>query len=346
MHANIGKVVAVFLLSVSWQCAQAQAQEQEDYLHASDRIQWEAAGLYDGRFRDGTPFQMELAYPPPESVPDRARNGFIQTVWYPRDYAGTPTTLRADTAAGAQMRLVAADEQGVASGAVYSVTLSPDHLSGHGVLSAPGSAGPREFTLRRSLPYVGIVVTRPAPAGLAAYSSYYREKGFVFSAVFPILDDPEADGWIRQQAGICRDLGECANSVRVLWRSPSLVSLKALAWGDSGGAHGVGHSDTRQYGIQSGTMQPLELDAFIDMAPACRQQVSAAIVDRLRARHMSWADRSGLDARRAVRFTPTPAGIAFHYDSYEAGPYAEGAPTVFVAREALGNCVKSLPAEY
>ena len=41
----------------------------------------------------------------------------------------------------------------------------------------------------------------------------------------------------------------------------------------------------------------------------------------------------------------TAGGIAFHYDSYEAGPYAEGAPTVFVPREAMAACVRYLPDE-
>jgi hypothetical protein len=42
--------------------------------------------------------------------------------------------------------------------------------------------------------------------------------------------------------------------------------------------------------------------------------------------------------------TATPAGIAFSFDPYQVGPYAEGAPTVFLPRAELGGCVKSLPA--
>ena len=52
-----------------------------------------------------------------------------------------------------------------------------------------------------------------------------------------------------------------------------------------------------------------------------------------------------VDARRPGKFTPTPDGIAFHFDSYEAGSYAQGAPTVFVPRAQMVGCVRYLPEE-
>jgi Protein of unknown function (DUF3298) len=340
---NSRKWIAGFLLSVCWQWGQAQVRDREDYLNAPDRVQWDAGGLYDGRFEDGTPFQIELAYPRPASVPARAVQAFVPVVWLPRDYDGTPSALLKDGDGGMPMRLAVAREPGVPGDEIYTVTLAPDRMTGQGVRSGPGEAGQRRFTLRRRLPYVGVVVTRPAPPELAAYSTYYREKGSVFSAFFPVLGDPVADAWVRQQAGSCHDTGECANTVRVVWDSASLLSLKALTWGDSGGAHGIGHSETRQYRIQAGAMTPIGLDAFIDLGPGCQEKLAAAIVGGLRAKNMSWPEKAGPVAQRADRFTPTPDGIAFHYDSYEVGPYAEGAPTVFVPREKMAGCVRYLP---
>jgi hypothetical protein len=342
MQANVKKCVAGLLLLIGGQCARGE--DREDFLDAPDRVQWEAGGLYDGRFDDGTPFQIELAYPLPEGLPARLRQRFAQAVWYPRDYTGTPSRLLPAGGAGMAMRLAVANADGVAGDETYTVTLSPDRASGRGVLTRPGAAGQRGFTLQRSVPYAGIAVARPASAELASFSTYYRERGFAFSAFFPLLGDAEADGWIRQQAGYCRDEGECANTVRVSWRSPSLVSLTATAWGDSGGAHGDGYSTTRQYRIQDGAMTPLGLDAFLDLGASCRALVSAATLAGLRAQGMSWPEKAGLDARGAAKFTPTPDGIAFHYDAYEAGSYAQGAPTVFVPRAAMAGCVKYLPA--
>jgi hypothetical protein len=341
MQANLKQCVAGLLLLIGAQCTQAR--DGEDFLDAPDRVQWEAGGLYDGRFEDGTPFRIELAYPLPQGVPARLQQRFVQAVWYPRDYLGVPSTLLAAGGAGMPMRLAVANAEGVAGDEIYTVTLSPDRASGRGVLTGPGVAGQRGFTLRRSAPYVGVVVARPASAALASFSAYYRERGFVYSAFFPLLGDAGADSWIREQAGECRDEGECANTVRVVWRSPALVSLRATAWGDSGGAHGDGHSTTRQYQVQDGAMTPLGLDAFIDLGTSCRELVSAATLAGLRAQGMSWPEKTGLDARGAVKFTPAPGGIAFHYDAYEAGSYAQGAPTVFVPRAAMGACVKYLP---
>jgi hypothetical protein len=323
--------------------ARAQAPlQQEDFLTARERIEWEAGGLYEGRFDDGAVFQIELAYPRPAGVSQRDGE-FFQSVWNPRHYDGQPTRLSMDEAAraGAPMRLKVLDEQDAARGAVYTVTLAADRASGRGVSSAPDGSQ-RAFTLRRNLSYTGIVVKRPAPPELADHGDY-REHGFVFSTFFPVLGDPDADAWIRERAGICRDIGECQDQVHVRWRSPSLVSLDALAWGDSGGAHGLGRSVTRQYRIEGGRMTALGLDDFVDPGPACRAALSAAIVGKLKAKGMSAADQ--VDARNPGKFTPTPEGIAFHFDSYEAGSYAQGAPTVFVPRAQMGGCVKYLPAE-
>jgi len=325
--------------------ARAQAPvPQEDFLAARDRIEWQAGALYDGRFEDGAAFQIELAYPLPAGVTQRDAD-FFQSVWDPHHYEGQPSSLSAgkDTEAGAPLRLKVLGERDPAQGAVYAVTLAADRASGRGTLTAP-SGRQRAFTLRRSVAYDGIVVKRAAPPDLAD-NDFYREHGFVFAALFPVLGEAQADAWIRERAGKCRDIGECANQVHIRWRSPALVSLQATDWGNSGGAHGEQYSETRQYRIQGATMTPLGLDAFVDMRTACRTALSDAIVAALKAKGMSGADEAGLDARRAVKFTPTPNGIAFHYDPYEAGPYAQGEPTVFVTRAQMSGCVRYLPVD-
>ncbi|MDQ2822367.1 MAG: RsiV family protein [Pseudomonadota bacterium] len=332
----------------------ALAYNGEDFLQAPDRSEWEAGGLYEGRFDDGTTFQIALAYPEPRTIPPTAAHLFSQAVWTPRHYAGTPSTLLAVSAsASAEVseitRLAVATAKGIASDETCAVTLSPDRTSGHGIWSGPGTAAPRSFTLRRSVRYVGIVVTRPASADLAAFSDYYREHGFTFSSVFPVLGDHDADAWIRDKAGECRDTGDCANAVRIVWRSSSLVSLDAMVWGSSGGAHGVGYTETRQYGIRDGVMTPRELADFIDPGADCRHQVAAAIDARLEQRGMHLYLPGDGDAAadvnllRGRKFTPTPDGIAFHFDSYEAGSYAQGAPNVFVPRGEMTACVQHLP---
>lgn len=341
MHTGIRKWIALFWLTACWYPALAQT--REDFLLAPDRIEWEAGGMYEGRFDDGTTFRIALAYSEPEAVPKSAAHAFAQAVWTPRHYTGTPSTLLAAGSANGQTRLVVANAKGVASEETYAVTLTPDRASGCGVWSGPRIGEQRNFTLRRSVPFVGVVVTRPASADLAAFSDYYREHGFTFSSVFPVLANHDADEWISDQAGRCENTGDCANAVRIAWQSPSLLSLHALIWGNSGGAHGNGYSVTRQYGIRDGAMTPLGLDDFIDAGAACRAQVKESIDASLHKLDMRLPDPRGGDPWRGAKFTPTPDGIAFHYNSYEAGSYAQGAPTVFVPRAEMGACIQHLP---
>jgi hypothetical protein len=333
------------LLSVAAHAAHAYADApwNEDFMAARDRIEWNAGALYDGRFEDGVAFEFELAYPAPAGVSKSDADGFVQMVWEPRHYQGEPSRLFADNVGDAAMRLKVLDEHSAENGGIYTITLAPDRASGRGTVTVPGGK-PRSFTLRRSLPYTGILVMRPAPPDLAD-NSYYKQKGFVFSTFFPTLGDPDADAWIRRRASICRDEGECRNDVRIRWRSPSLVSLKSMVWGDSGGAHGDGYFETRQYRLDGRIMTPLGLDAFIDLSDACRAAISTYVVAELRAKAMPKADRGGLDERDAAAFTPTSNGIAFHFNLYEVGGYAHGTPTVFVPRAQIGACVKYLPAD-
>jgi hypothetical protein len=331
------------LLSGAAHGAYADVPWQEDFMSARDRVEWNAGALYDGRFADGAAFEIELAYPAPAGVSKRDADSFIQVVWEPRHYEGEPSGLFAVDAGGAAMRLKVLDERSADNGSIYTITLAPDRASGRGTVTTPGGEQ-RSFTLRRSVPYTGIVVTRPAPPDLAD-NSYYKQNGFVFSTFFPTLGDPDADAWIRRRAGICRDEGECRNDVRIQWRSRSLVSLKAMVWGDSGGAHGDGQFETRQYRFDGRTMTQLGLGAFIDLGDECRTTISAYVIAKLRAKAMPQADRGALDGRDAAPFTPTSDGIAFHFNLYELGGYAYGTPTVFVPRAQMGTCVKYLPAD-
>jgi hypothetical protein len=331
------------LLFVKAHAAYADVPLAEDFMAAPDRIEWNAGALYDGRFEDGAALEIEVAYPAPAGVSKRDADNFVQTVWEPRHYQGVPSNLFAVDTAGSNMRLKVLDERSAENGSIYTITLAPDRASGRGTVTAPGGK-PRSFTLRRSVPYTGVVVTRPAPPDLAD-NPYYKQNGFVFSAFFPTLGDPDADAWIRQRAGICRDEGDCTNNVRIRWHSRSLVSLMATVWGDSGGAHGDGQFETRQYRVDGRTMTPLGLDAFIDLGDTCRAKISAYLVAGLRAKAMPKAERGGLDGRGTVPFTPTSGGVAFHFNLYEVGGYADGTPTVFVPRAQMGTCVKYLPAD-
>ena len=71
------------------------AEEVVDFLTHKDRLEWVAGGFYEGRFADGTPFQMNLAYPTPKKINRKTgeRYALDTSYWYPRRFAGETLNL-------------------------------------------------------------------------------------------------------------------------------------------------------------------------------------------------------------------------------------------------------------
>ena len=337
---------ALFLcLAFGGACAEVVA-PSEDFLKASDRIEWHAGGLYDGRFEDGTRFQIQLAYPRPASVP-KAALPFAEVYWYPKRFTGQVLVLNRIEASGKPVQLVVQPDSRIPASERFTIALAPDMLSGSGTWSAPKLKKQMAFTLQRAVVYDYVVVKRPAPAD-ARDRRVDPELSFVFASWFPVLGDAHADAWVHERAGICTGDLECINQIKVRWKSPSLLSLDASTWEyNDGTAHGNGGSMTRQYGVDKERLTPLGLDAFADTGAACVSKITSAIVAQLQARKLPWAEEWAKHAplqNKWLKFMPTPGGIAFSFDPYEVGPYSEGSPSVFLTRAQLGSCLRSLPA--
>jgi hypothetical protein len=316
----------------------------EDFLKASDRIEWHAGALYDGRFEDGTRFQIQLAYPRPGTVP-KSVLPFAEYYWYPKRFTGQVLVLNRIEGSGTSVHLAVQPDSRLPADESFTITLAPDMLSGSGTWTAPKLKKQMAFSLQRAVAYDYVVVQRPAPPEARASEPELR---FTFAAWFPVLGDPDADAWVREQAGRCSGDLECMNQIEVRWKSRSLLSLNASIWEyEYMAAHGNGGSTTRQYGVEKGRLVPLGLDAFVDTGAACASKVTTTIVAQLRAQQLPWADEWAKHAplqNKWVKFIPTASGIAFNFDPYEVGPYAQGAPSVFLTRVKLGSCLRSLPA--
>jgi hypothetical protein len=316
----------------------------EDFLKAPDRIQWHAGGLYDGRFDDGTRFQIQLAYPRPASLPGSVQP-FAESYWYPKHYTGEAFRLNSIAGAGTELRLVLQPDLNAPVEESFSIALAPDALAGQGSWTSAKLHKQMNFTLQRAVVYDYVVVQRPAPPEAVKDEP---ERRLTFAASFPVLGDPEADAWVREQAGKCSGDLECSNRVQVRWKSGSLLSLDASVWEyNYMTPHGNSGSTTRQYSVDRGRLTPRELDTFVDLGPPCVSKVTAAIVAQLHVQKLSWADKWAEYAplkSKWMKFTPTASGIAFHFDPYEVGSYAEGAPSVFLTRAQIGSCLRSLPA--
>jgi hypothetical protein len=316
----------------------------EDYLKAPDRIEWHAGGLYDGRFEDGTRFQIHLAYPRPASVSKEVLP-FAESYWYPKHYTGAAMPLRDIGRTADTLRLAVQPDWNAPAEENFTISLAPDMLSGRGSWTSSKLKKQMAFSLRRAVVYDYVVVKRPAPPEARSGDP---ERSFVFAASFPVLGDLDADAWIREQAGKCGGDLECMNAVQVRWKSQSLLSLDASVWEYNDMApHGNVTSTTRQYGLDKGRLAPLGLDAFVDLNQACVSRVTAAIVSQLHVQQLGWPDKWAAHApvtNKWLKFTPTASGIAFHFDPYEVGPYSEGSPSAFLTRAQLGQCLRNLPA--
>lgn len=316
----------------------------EDFLKAPDRIEWHAGGLYNGRFEDGTRFQIQLAYPRPASVPKDALP-FAEYYWYPKRFTGRVLVLNRIAGGGKPVQLVVQPDSRVPADESFTITLAPDMLSGSGTWTAAKLKKQMAFSLQRAIAYDYVVVQRPAPPEAREGDP---DRRFTFAAWFPVLGNPGADAWVREQAGKCSGDLECMNQIEVRWKSQSLLSLDATVWEyNYMTPHGNGGATTRQYSVDKGRWTPAGLDAFVDTGPACVSKVTAAIVAQLHAQQLPWADEWAKHApltQAWLKFMPSASGIAFSFDPYEVGAYAQGSPSVFLTRAQLGSCLRSLPA--
>jgi hypothetical protein len=339
------KTITSLLLCLAFGGASADVvAPSEDFLKAPDRIQWQAGALYDGRFEDGTRFQIQLAYPQPASLPKEAPP-FAASYWYPKHFTGTVLALRDTGHTPGTLRLSVQPDAGKAATEDFTIVLSPDRQSGRGTWTSSALHKQMAFSLQRSVVYDYVVVKRPAPVEARSGDP---ERSFVFAAWFPVLGDADADAWVREQAGKCSGDLECMNGVQVRWKSRSLLSLDASVWEyNYMTPHGNGGSTTRQYSLDQGRLRPVGLDAFVDTGSSCVSRVTAGIVAQLRAQQLPWAEEWAKQApltKAWLKFMPTASGIVFSFDPYEVGPYSEGAPSVFLTRTQLGSCLRSLPA--
>jgi hypothetical protein len=326
----------LFALAACW----AAAAQSENLLEARDRIEWDAGGLYEGRFPDGTPFQIELAYPAPGGLDERAKDVMQSAYWYPRHFTGPVLGLSARRDAGGAIHLAPSLDGGPQAQERFTINLGANRLRGTGTWTSGRPGKPLAFSLKRLVLYRAIAVTRPSPAARAEGS----DQLFSFTALFPVLHDSAVNAWARGLLADCRADLQCANKVVVRWHSPALMSLQASTWTYSqGAAHGQYRSVMRHYALGDGAPVHTRFTGFVAASTACRDKVSTALVAKLRAQGLSWPEQGVLDDMQDPRFTPTPTGIAFGWDPYEVGSYSQGAPGVFLTRAELGDCVSNLP---
>lgn len=318
---------------------QAAAQKHGDLLQAPERVEWDAGGLYEGHLADGTPFQIELAYPAPDGVPKDAADVMGNSYRYPRTYTGKALPLAAVNGPEGPLVLAPVLDSGAQGEERLTIALGADQLAGKGTWQA-AEGRQQAFTLKRLVLYRAIALTRPSPQAQREGS----DRPFVFAALFPVLKDQGASKWVREVAGRCDADLECTNKVAVRWYSKGQLSLDASSstYG-YGAAHKQYRSEMRHYARKNGETIHTRFTAYVAPTLECRQQVSTLLVAKLKNQELSWAEQGALDDLEEPTFIPTPVGIEFHWDPYAVGSYAQGMPSVFLTRAELGACATNLP---
>lgn len=320
--------------------ALAQQAPHANLLQASDRVEWEAGGLYQGKLSDGTAFQIEVAYPEPAKLHEDARNIMDNGVWYPRHFKGEVMTLHRAKAAPGTLVLERLPDEANAKRPLerFTLRLSPDRSSAQGEWLWLEKNKRLTLTLQRIVRYQAVAVARPV-----AYEDGEKDT-FVFSSVFPQLGQANANRWVREQAQLCDSDKTCRNSVKVRWHSRGQLSLKAEFWGYNWhAAHGSFASTMQHYVPQGAALAPATLNHFVVLDASCRKRISQQLINRLKQQGLGWPEEAGLDGESPPSFLPLASGIAFSWDPYQVGPWAAGSPSVMLSRAQLGNCTRNLP---
>lgn len=335
------KRILALLLAAGMQAAAAQSEREPEYLlDAPGHVAWDAGGLYEGRLSDGTPFQIELAYPAPQGLPEESATIMNQAYWYPRRFTGETIALVSDKGTAGALALSVRPDPEAPVREQFSIALGDDKLEGKGSWTSAVSGKKLSFSIKRVVLYRAVSFTRPSPEAKAEDD----ERQFVFSALFPVLKDHGADSWVRERAGRCDASLVCVNKVKVRWYSKGQLSLDAATYVyHYGAAHGNYGSTMRHFAPRNGELVHTRFTAYVAPSASCRQKVSGALVAKLDANRLSWPEQGALDDFHEPNFIPTPAGIEFHWNPYDVGSYAEGMPSVFLTRAELGNCATNLP---
>lgn len=334
----------VFLLiSLFYTFLSADDEQNTNYLLDSNKTEWDAGGFYEGRFEDGTPFQMNLSYPIPESINRKEWKPFTleASYWYPKRFSGKTIYLKIRSFSKDSVELVGGteDKNGhfIDDTELFKGTLSQDRTTIHGVWKQTNNNKQLKFYMKRVYLYHGIDVIHSRQT---AANDDGPSRPFVFNAIFPIIGDQQADSWIRDLMSDCSYDSECTNQVTIAFHTDTSLSLHGVVWGyNNGTPHGDGGSDYKHFKIDRSSLSPVGLDHFISMSPKCLNLVTHNVATSLVEKSLDYADHN----IKETKFLPTPTGIEFDFDPYELGCYL-CATTVFVKKEDIGQCVKNLPS--
>ena len=126
--------------------------------------------------------------------------------------------------------------------------------------------------------------------------------------------------------------------------TPRAVSLLCVHSDYSGGAHGQHTFQSRNFLLaEDGAVQPLGLWDLLEKSPAHVKQLSGLIVADLKRQKASEIAKGRIKdfnaalEKDALPFTVLPNGLAFHFEPYAVGVYAEGSFRAVIPNSKLAG---------
>ena len=124
----------------------------------------------------------------------------------------------------------------------------------------------------------------------------------------------------------------------VEYRSSQLLSFRADHYSYTGGTHGNLETECQTYWRRDLDVQRVQLADFFRSDSDWERRLSDFIVAELKRRRAAWVDDGeikALDKDMLSIFTVSRPGLAFYFDPYAVGSYAEGRYRVFVPFKEL-----------
>ncbi|RYG73795.1 DUF3298/DUF4163 domain-containing protein [bacterium] len=124
------------------------------------------------------------------------------------------------------------------------------------------------------------------------------------------------------------------------FKAPKLVSLRFDSYQYTGGAHGMGIMDTRNFAIVDGKPKQLVLGDLFVPGTDYRKWVQAQVFAKLRKDEAATWIQDGsvkkLENSQFNNFSIEPDGLRWLFNQYEMGPYANGPIEVKLSLKELG----------
>jgi hypothetical protein len=378
------KSIAYFFVIIATLCVVTTARADASTTsceHLNERkAEWMSGGFYEGSFEDGTPFQMNLAFPMPASVVQDQMDvqDFLDPIdelqnqyWYPRHRGNDKLDLeiKALDESGIVLRTVSrGKDQTLSDSETFTGKRSKDWTEIEGKWTSDRSHKTMRFRMKMVFPYTSRLDIFMTQTSIDDFESERSMDIITYPAIenlgpehlIPEWNPSPGDANANGHASYCDEQNH--EIVTAEWASAHFLFFSNKIYEYRfGAAHGTRDRSFSHFSLSYGRYEQIALDTFYKTSLACENQLFDRVVAALVADHAAqlenvaqvFPDRHLLSdadiARGALTFdhiSPDylvlPEGIEFYVGPYVLGSYMD-VHDIFIWKAQIENCIKTLP---